>query len=311
MPPQNDLPLLSLRFTEALTWAAQLHQSQVRKGSPVPYVAHLLGVASLVLEAGGDEDETIAALLHDAAEDQGGLEVLAEIRSRFGERVAAIVDGCTDTYLVPKPPWRQRKEAYLAHLREAGPEVRLVSLADKLHNARSILRDLRVQGSRVFEKFNGGRDGTLWYYSALAQAFRELEEGFMVDELERVVGQIWRLAESTRPPDELSLDRYQEYAARTSGAGGEGHSRLIIAALGLAGEAGEFANDVKKLTAHGHQDITPGVLADELGDVLWYLAEAASAIGLTLDGIGWQNIEKLRQRYPGGFSQERSINRRA
>ena len=109
----------------------------------------------------------------------------------------------------------------------------------------------------------------------------------------------------------LHLNEYQELAGRTAGAGGDGDRRLIIAALGLAGEAGEFANLVKKLTAHGHTDITPDVLADELGDVLWYLAEAASACGLELAQVARQNVDKLQKRYPEGFSEERSINRDA
>jgi NTP pyrophosphatase (non-canonical NTP hydrolase) len=108
---------------------------------------------------------------------------------------------------------------------------------------------------------------------------------------------------------ELSMNVYQELAGRTAGAGGDGDHRLIIAALGLAGEAGEFANLVKKLTAHGHTDITPEVLADELGDVLWYLAEAATACGLELDYVAKENVHKLQERYPEGFSEERSINR--
>ena len=108
--------------------------------------------------------------------------------------------------------------------------------------------------------------------------------------------------------DKLTMTQYQELAQRTSGAGGGGERRLIIAALGLAGEAGEFANMVKKLTAHGH-DIAADTLADELGDVMWYVAEAASAAGLDLGEIATQNVEKLRKRYPEGFSQERSINR--
>ncbi|MBN2501928.1 MAG: nucleoside triphosphate pyrophosphohydrolase family protein [Anaerolineales bacterium] len=108
---------------------------------------------------------------------------------------------------------------------------------------------------------------------------------------------------------ELSMNVYQELAGRTAGAGGTGDRRLIIAALGLAGEAGEFANLVKKLTAHGHTDITPEVLADELGDVLWYLAEAATACGLELDFVASENVRKLQKRYPEGFSEEHSVNR--
>lgn len=181
---------LSRRFEEALIFATQLHAHQTRKSSQTPYIAHLLSVTGLVLEAGGDEDMAIAALLHDAVEDQGGLETLEEIRSRFGERVASIVYACSDTYTIPKPPWKNRKETYLAHLQEATPEVRLVSLADKLHNARSILRDLHTDGENVWKKFKGGREGTLWYYRSLVDIFQQIDDNFLVDELTRVVGKI-------------------------------------------------------------------------------------------------------------------------
>src|SRR3954470_1989487 len=117
------------RFRDALVYAAELHVDQVRKGSDTPYVAHLLAVTSLVLEHGASEDEAIAALLHDAIEDQGGAATREEIRRRFGDAVTAIVDGCTDADVIPKPPWRARKEAYVAHVRTAPPSVRLVSSA--------------------------------------------------------------------------------------------------------------------------------------------------------------------------------------
>jgi (p)ppGpp synthase/HD superfamily hydrolase len=185
---------LSSRFEEALTFATRLHAGQCRKSTTIPYVAHLLGVASLVLEAGGDEDEAIAALLHDAVEDQGGEATLEEIRRRFGETVAAIVDGCSDTTTVPKPPWRARKEAYIAHLREASASECLVSAADKLHNARTILADYRVLGEVLWERFNGGKEGTLWYYRALVETFRAASPTPLVEELERVVAEIERLA---------------------------------------------------------------------------------------------------------------------
>ncbi len=127
--------LLNERFDQALNYAIQLHADQLRKGSGVPYLAHLLSVTALVLEDGGSEDEAIAALLHDAVEDQGGLATLEEIRSKFGTHVADIVAGCTDSFEDPRPPWKQRKDRYLQHLAQATPEVRRVSLADKLHNA--------------------------------------------------------------------------------------------------------------------------------------------------------------------------------
>jgi (p)ppGpp synthase/HD superfamily hydrolase len=187
--------LLTERFEQALDYAQNLHKDQVRKGSNVPYMAHLMGVAALVLEDGGDEDQAIAALLHDAPEDQGGRETLEEIRRIFGERVASIVDGCTDTYQSPKPPWRQRKEAYLQHLQQAHPDVRRVSLADKLHNARSILSDLLRSGNAVWGRFNGGKDGTLWYYRSLVNIFLQLGHSPQVTELDWVVSKIENLSQ--------------------------------------------------------------------------------------------------------------------
>ena len=188
--------MLSERFTEAMKLAAQLHSAQLRKGTNIPYVSHLLGVTSLVLEHGGNEDEAIAALLHDAVEDQGGKETLELIRTRFGEHVAGIVEGCTDSYQTPKPPWRTRKENYIAHLSDASASVLLVSNADKLHNARAILNDLRVLGESIWQRFSGGRDGTLWYYRSLANAFNQLDRNGLAQELERVVSEIEQMSQT-------------------------------------------------------------------------------------------------------------------
>jgi (p)ppGpp synthase/HD superfamily hydrolase len=163
---------LSDRFAEALLLAEKLHRSQIRKGSGTPYIAHLLGVTSIVLEAGGDEDEAIAALLHDAIEDQGGKQTRDLIRKKFGDRVTTIVEGCSDSFDgETKPPWRSRKEAYLAHIKTAPSSVRLVSMADKLYNAQSILKDYRDIGDALWERFQGKKDGTLWYYHALLESF--------------------------------------------------------------------------------------------------------------------------------------------
>jgi len=182
---------LTARFERALTFAAQLHADQVRKGTDIPYMAHLLGVASLVLEYGGGEDEAIAALLHDAVEDQGGPATHARILALFGPAVAAIVDGCTDTDETPKPPWRARKEAYLAHLPTAAPAVLLVSAADKLYNATSILRAYREVGADVWSRFSAGRGEQLWYYRALVTAFRTAgAPAPLVDELDVVVAEL-------------------------------------------------------------------------------------------------------------------------
>jgi (p)ppGpp synthase/HD superfamily hydrolase len=186
--------MLSERFTTALTYATQLHANQVRKGSGVPYISHLLGVASIALEYGANEDEAIAALLHDAIEDQGGAATREEIRDRFGDNVTAIVDACTDADTTPKPPWRQRKEAYIAHIPTASPSALLVSAADKLYNAQAILRDYRVLGESLWQRFNGGREGTLWYYRELVEAFQQRESTPIVTELARVVSEFTTLA---------------------------------------------------------------------------------------------------------------------
>ncbi len=180
------------KFEKALVRASRLHKDQVRKGTNTPYVTHLLAVASIVGENGGTEDEVVAALLHDAPEDQGGEATLRDIRAHFGDGVAEIVEGCTDTYEVPKPPWRERKERYLAHLANASDSVRLVSSADKLHNARTVLSDYRVLGEDLWERFNGGKEGTLWYYRAIVDTLPH--DSPVVEELDRVVTELQRLA---------------------------------------------------------------------------------------------------------------------
>jgi GTP pyrophosphokinase len=188
------MTMLGERFDEALDLALGLHREQVRQGTEVPYFSHLLGVASLVLEDGGDEDEAIAGLLHDAVEDGGGQDVLETIRARFGDDVADSVLGCSDTDEVPKPPWRERKERYIAHLLEAsGSSVVRVSLVDKLHNVRALVRDVRVHGETVWNRFNPESD-QLWYYRTLANAFAELGASPMVDDLEREVDDLETLA---------------------------------------------------------------------------------------------------------------------
>lgn len=192
---------LGPRFEEALVYANHLHAGQGRKRSGVPYIAHLLGVTALVLEDGGDEDEAIAALLHDAVEDQGGLATLEEIRRRFGDRVAGIVAACTDAYDTPKPPWRERKEQYIAAIRMADASARRVSLADKLHNARATLRDLTREGNDVWRRFNGGKEGTLWYYHQLIEVFSAYGSTYLLDTLKRTVAEIERLADSPAGPE--------------------------------------------------------------------------------------------------------------
>jgi (p)ppGpp synthase/HD superfamily hydrolase len=151
--------LLTDRFRAALNLAFDLHRDQERKGSGVPYVAHVLGVASLVMEHGGDEDAAIAALLHDSVEDQGGLETLTQIRTAFGDKVAEIVLSCSDSVSAPKPPWRERKEGYIAHLRQSPAEAQLVSACDKLYNLRAIVADYARAGEALWARFTGGREG--------------------------------------------------------------------------------------------------------------------------------------------------------
>jgi (p)ppGpp synthase/HD superfamily hydrolase len=194
MSSRRSSAKLGARFNEAFLFAAEKHASQTRKKTDVPYISHLMSVASLVLEAGGGEDEGVAALLHDVVEDCGGHPVLEEIRQRFGDRVATIVEGCTDAYTTPKPPWKQRKLDYLEVLRRADEDVRLVSAADKLHNVRSILADYRREGDSVWERFSGRRDGTLWYYRAVLDVLRQGKANRLVDELERVVTELETLA---------------------------------------------------------------------------------------------------------------------
>jgi GTP pyrophosphokinase len=186
--PEHDAPGVDLgeRFEEALAWASALHRRQARKGPAVPYVAHLLAVCALVLEAGGDEDEAIAALLHDAVEDQGGAPRLDEILSRFGERVAEIVDGCTDAYESPKPAWRERKESFIRGLAEASDSVLLVVAADKLHNAQCTIEGLRVEGSCVWERFRG-KERAVWYYQQVTEALERRGIGGLTGRLRSAV----------------------------------------------------------------------------------------------------------------------------
>jgi (p)ppGpp synthase/HD superfamily hydrolase len=187
-------PKLGPRLLRAFRFAAEKHKGQTRKASTIPYITHLMGVASLVLEAGGDEDLAIGALLHDVVEDCGGAPMLKEVRRRFGKRVAKVVDGCTDADTYPKPPWRERKEKYIRHLKSADADTKLVSAADKLNNVRSILSDYRVLGESVWSRFNGGRDGTLWYYRTLLDVFLQHERNRITCDLELAVNELESLA---------------------------------------------------------------------------------------------------------------------
>lgn len=188
-------PALGVRLQRAFRYAAEKHAGQTRKQTAVPYLSHLMAVASLVLEAGGDEDMAIAALLHDVVEDCGGMPRLREVHKLFGRRVALIVEGCTDSFGEPKAEWVERKKNYLREVKHADAETRLVSASDKLHNVRTILADYRQDGEAIWARFSGKREGTLWYYRALSDEYqrrganrntRELE--LAVAELEAFVG---------------------------------------------------------------------------------------------------------------------------
>jgi (p)ppGpp synthase/HD superfamily hydrolase len=187
------------RFLDALSYAMHLHGTDDRKGTSVPYVAHLLGVCALVLSDGGTEDEALAALLHDALEDHPGEASKEEIVERFGGGVLSIVEACTDTppgYKGgPKPSWHLRKTAYLEHLSYADPRVCRVALADKLDNVRSILADYRSEGESIWPRFNAGKQDQLWFFRSLVRAFRSAgATGFLVDEFDRTVSELERVA---------------------------------------------------------------------------------------------------------------------
>ncbi len=192
---RNTVPY-SERFEDALVFAHRLHREQTRKGSRTPYVTHLLAVAAIVGENGGDEDQVIAALLHDAVEDQGGTATAAAIEQRYGARVSTLVRWCSDSLETLKPPWRKRKEAFLDQLDAAPEEALLVVLADKIHNAWSIVADLETDGDDVWARFRGGRDGTLWYYRSAASVLRTRSSSRLVRVLDRLVARMEKLAGS-------------------------------------------------------------------------------------------------------------------
>lgn len=193
---------LTVRFSEALVYAADLHRGQRRKGSNIPYVSHLLAVASIALESGADEDEAIAALLHDAIEDapsdlgdQAASHVRRWIEFKFGRCVLEIVEACTDTDVTPKPPWIPRRVRYIASVQHKGRSALLVSAADKLHNARAVLGDFRTLGADVFKRFNpdAGKSGTLGYYRAITTAISERAEILHESRVKRLVTELDRV----------------------------------------------------------------------------------------------------------------------
>jgi len=196
---------LSARFGDALVFANYLHAQQLRKGGTIPYIAHLLSVAAIVLENGGDENEAIAALLHDAIEDQGGDATRQEIQRRFGAVVVEIVNGCTDADTTPKPPWQARKEAYLAHLCTAPSSVLLVSAADKLHNLRSLREDYALVGELLWQRFKTGKQGTLWYYRSLVEVYNARYPTPLTTELTRVFHELEAMVAAS-PSHQSTID---------------------------------------------------------------------------------------------------------
>ncbi len=162
----------SARLDDAFTLARQLHDTQTRKGSSVPYLSHLLAVAGIVSEHGGDEDQVIAALLHDSVEDQGGSALLEKLRGQFGDRVATLIEACTDAFDKPKPPWKERKLGYLSRIPQAPREARLIIAADKIHNLRSMIADYEIVGEKLWDRFTASREETLWYYRSVYDAIR-------------------------------------------------------------------------------------------------------------------------------------------
>ena len=184
---RNNQTSLVTKFEEALIFANRIHAQQKRKASGAPYLAHILGVTALVLEDGGSEEEAIAALLHDAAEDQGGEQVLAEIQEKFGEKVAQIVRECSDTLVSPKPPWRERKENHLHEIETALPETIRIMQADKVYNARNLQRALIEQGPNIWGNFKGGREGTLWYLRQMHTLLSRSRSGYLMKELARLI----------------------------------------------------------------------------------------------------------------------------
>src|ERR1041384_6804873 len=186
---------LSQKFEEGLIYATRAHGNQTRKKTGIPFIAHILGVTAIAMEYGANEIEAIGALLHDTVEDCGGAERLRDIEKNFGTGVAGIVDGCTDTYETPKPPWPERKRAYIEHLKKSDSSTRLVSASDKLHNTRAILAELRRHGLEVFDRFGGKKDGTVWYYRPLVPGFRQHgDHADLIEELDRVVSEIEKLS---------------------------------------------------------------------------------------------------------------------
>ncbi len=192
------MPITSERLARALALAERLHRDQMRKASSIPYVSHLLAVAALTLEYGGDEDQAMAALLHDAAEDQGGVATLEMIRDDFGDRVAAIVAACSDTFETPKPEWRARKESFISGLESISLDALLVVAADKLHNATTMVEGYGAIGIELWSRFTGSRDQQLWYLESVAEICVQRLRGDALRLADRLSSVVAQLKEETR-----------------------------------------------------------------------------------------------------------------
>ncbi len=216
-------PVLGDRFVDAVAYATELHARQARKATTIPYLTHLFAVCSLVLEDGGGEDDAIAALLHDGPEDQGGQATLDEIERRFGSHIAALVHGLSDTFEDPKPAWRPRKKAYLARLATEPEAVLRISLADKLHNLRSIAIDLEDRREELWDRFHAGRDEQAWYFTSLLAIFEERDwESRNLPEFRRLVGSVF---------GSYGIGVYQHAAARRYSR--RPHRRQVIELPGM------------------------------------------------------------------------------
>ena len=215
--PHLRPPYLGPRLQSAFRYAAEKHAGQTRKQTAVPYLSHLMAVASLVLEAGGDEDLAIAALLHDVVEDCGGMPRLREIRKEFGTWVAKIVEGCTDSFSEPKREWIERKKDNLRCVKHADAETRLVSASDKLHNVRTILAGYRQHGEAIWKRFSGKKEGTLWYYRALSDEYRRRNPNRNTRELEIAVAELERaVGKRPRSSKEISKKFTKEFSKKIS-----------------------------------------------------------------------------------------------
>lgn len=189
--------MLKQRFSEALEYATTLHSKQIRKGSDTPFITHLLSVSALILEDGGSEDEAIAGLLHDAVEDQGGLIRLEEIKVKFGDNVAGIILECSESHTHPKPPWKDRKMASIRKMNNVSDSAIRVILADKIHNARSIIHEYHKHGEKFWDSFKAGKEGTVWYYKEILSVLQKRTFSVLLDELSQLVLTIENLQEST------------------------------------------------------------------------------------------------------------------